>query len=132
MSELNWIDKNERLPTKDDADRGFVVGRDREGARCYSYTSVANLPQCTHWIGMKQINECAKLPKRWRTPTIRDLAKAGKPIPCRVRDTTAQKWKTSELCAIDVQAVDVCGVACGRSFMGNCGSWYYLCEICDD
>jgi hypothetical protein len=128
MSELNWIDKNERLPTKADADnRGFVVGRDHTGARCCHYT---NARQCTHWIGMKQINECAKLPKRWRTPTIRDLAKAGKPIPCRMRDTTAQKWNTSELCAIDVQIAG--GDCCGRAFMGICGDWYYLCEICDD
>jgi hypothetical protein len=131
MSELNWIDKNERLPTRNDADdNGFVVGRRREGVKCYHYTHVESRPQCTHWIGMKQINECAKLPKRWRTPTIRDLAKAGKPIPCRMRNNIAQEWTTSELCAIDVQIVG--GDCCGRAFMGICGSWYYLCEICDD
>ena len=86
MAELNWIDKNERLPTRDDADcQGFVIGKDNRGAVCYHFENTKR-EQCTHWIGFKQINECVPIPKRWRTPTIHDLSKAGKPIPCRVRD----------------------------------------------
>jgi hypothetical protein len=130
---LDWIDKNERMPTEKDASaQGHVVGLDRFGARCYHFNNVGASDSCTHWIGMKDITKHVPLPKRWRVPTIQDLAKAGKPIPCRVRDDVAQEWTTSELCAIDVQIVDACGVACGRSFMGNCDSWFRLCEICDD
>jgi NADH:ubiquinone oxidoreductase subunit len=126
---LNWIDKNERLPTRSDADtQGFVIGKDHRGAICYHFENIKELAQCTHWIGFKQINEHVPIPKRWRTPTIHDLAKAGKPIPCRVRDTPTSSWHDVYLCAIDVSL----GKTDCREFFSDAGDWYYFCEICDD
>jgi hypothetical protein len=125
MAELNWIDKNERLPTSQDADtQGFVIGRDYRGPMCYHYENVKRLALCTHWIGMRQINECVPLPKRWRTPTIHDLAKAGKPIKCRVRNMEGHEWYDCELHAINLRA----GVK--SSFLSD--GWWKFCEICDE
>ena len=126
MAELNWIDKNERLPTMQDADtQGMVIGKDHRGSMCYRFENVKGFPQCTHWIGFKQINECVPAPKRWRTPTIHDLAKAGKPIPCRVRDTSDKSWYQTVLSAIDLDESAL------FRFLSH-GHWWRFCEICDE
>lgn len=121
MAELNWIPKEERLPTAEDADtQGFIIAFDHRGAMCYHFTNVANLPQCSHWIGFKQPV------KRWRVPTIHDLAKAGKPIPCRMKNAPSESWKENgALHAIDLYTHAL------RRFMVDCG-WYEFCEICDE
>lgn len=43
--------------------------------------------------------------KVWRPATIHDLAKAGKPIPCRVRNWDIDEWETAELYAISIEPV---------------------------
>ena len=119
---LNWIDKNERLPTELDTNLAVEV---------YALTKDGRVVIChlafldnrfTHWLPFREM----PLPKRWRTPTIHDLAKSGKPIPCRVRDSVSDDWNKARLCAIDV-STEV-GRAF-RAFMSDCGSWYYVCEI---
>ena len=127
MDELNWIDKNERLPTSEDADtQGFIIAFDHRGALCYHFTNVANLPQCSHWIGFKQLNESVPAPKRWRVPTIHDLAKAGKPIPCRVRDNEKGAWNQN----MKLDAISFNPEACHKFYCGM-STWRY-CEICDE
>jgi hypothetical protein len=125
MAELNWIDKNERLPTKADASpNGYIYAVTNHGLVLCAYLDHFEtlVKDFTHWLPFAEI----PVPKRWRTPTIHDLAKAGKPIPCRVRDTVAMDWKKSELCAIDIGVVET---GSGRPFMDACGSWVYFCEI---
>jgi hypothetical protein len=126
---LNWIDKNERLPTKEDASQGgYIYGVPAHGmVSCVHLDHFETvIKSFTHWLPYSKM----PVPKRWRTPTIHDLAKAGKPIPCRMRDTIAMEWARGELCAINAQIQG--NHCCGRAFMSDSGSWYYLCEICDD
>lgn len=113
---LNWIDKNEPMPTRSDANCvDHVYGLDKNGVRTIMFQNVRD-SIITHWLPFHEM----PIPKRWRVPTIHDLAKAGKPIPCRVRDKLESKWLDSVVHAISV--------ANEYPFYAGTTQWKY-CEI---
>jgi hypothetical protein len=118
---LSWIDKNERLPTQEDGNALGYVYVINEGFVEFRSLRTLNFGCITHWLPFGEM----PIPKKWRTPTIHDLAKAGKPIPCRVRDDVADAWVEAFLSAIDLDKTKHCGFLCS-------GNWWRCCEICDD
>jgi hypothetical protein len=112
---LNWIDKNERKPTA-----GQMIYRTDGKVVWWGKYSFEFSQAMTHWIPLEEMPLPPK-PKRWRVPTIQDLAQAGKPIPCRVRDDVRDPWDGATLMAIDVG---------DRSHpFWTDGAWYKFCEI---
>ena len=120
MAELNWIDKNERLPTKDDANSAhFIYVLNSGYVESRTFDAISNVA-ITHWLPFREM----PVPKRWRVPTIHDLAKAGKPIPCRVKGITTDEWREAELTAVHIEPRSY------RYFANN--EWWFVCEICDE
>ena len=121
MAELNWIPIEERLPTESDVNESMLYGVTVDGNVMPVHIVHFNTStkRYTHWLPFREM----PVPKRWRVPTIHDLAKAGKPIPCRVRCQGA--WQNSFLNAIDADSKIVAAFYCN-------GSWFEFCEICDE
>lgn len=122
---LNWIDKNERLPTKEDvSELGYLYAVTKSGIVNAFYLEHFEtvVTSFTHWLPFREM----PIPKRWRVPTIHDLAKAGKPIPCRVRDNESEGWKD---CKADLHAISLDELRTHHFYVG-CTS-YRFCEIED-
>ena len=125
MAELNWIDKNERMPTKEDAtsfDHVYVLTQNAIVTCVHLNHFKSCITSFTHWLPFREM----PVPKRWRVPTIHDLAKAGKPIPCRVRMSGKDYWVDRNLIAISVEQNDP------MPFAASDEKWWQGCEICDD
>ena len=123
MAELNWIDKNERMPTKEDAtsfDHVYVLTQNAIVTCVHLNHFKSCITSFTHWLPFREM----PVPKRWRVPTIHDLAKAGKPIPCRVKGITTDEWREAELTAVHIEPRSY------RYFANN--EWWFVCEICDE
>ena len=126
MAELNWIDKNERMPTKEDAtsfDHVYVLTQNAIVTCVHLNHFKSCITSFTHWLPFREM----PLPKRWRVPTIHDLAKGS--ISCRFRMDDEREWKTGALAAIDVREQASFPFFCQRLMAVD---WYACCEICDD